>query len=368
MRGKAGHSLRAFASRAMLGGLLGIVGTVAWTTPAIAATAIGGLLDGAGTAVAHQAKPVGEATTTVVSQSAPSSAVTPPSTPPGPVPVDVSSPASATASPPSSSALPPTTSIARAPALSRSTTSSAAYKVPSAVPRPLSDMKRTITSGTIIRRVTSRAGLLVSRVATSAASSSSSASSLPSIVHLSAEGLPSLAVLEPLAAAVGSAPIAPLSGFRPTGGGLGFASGILSTPNLPGKGPIGSNGTPVSAWATVTAMPGGAGGWGLPPPRASPSTTLIEPTAVVAAGVLARSTAARAAAPSASARAPIGAHPAAPGSGFSSAAGSSSGFASLFLMLAGLLALGAPWARRLLRPFGRSRRPAPFVLIPERPG
>jgi hypothetical protein len=30
--------------------------------------------------------------------------------------------------------------------------------------------------------------------------------------------------------------------------------------------------------------------------------------------------------------------------------------------------LGAPWARRMLRPSGRSQRPAPFVLIPERPG
>jgi hypothetical protein len=60
--------------------------------------------------------------------------------------------------------------------------------------------------------------------------------------------------------------------------------------------------------------------------------------------------------------------PAAPASGFSSPAGSPSGFFSLFLLLAGLLALRAPWARRLLRPSGRSRRPAPFVVIPERPG
>jgi hypothetical protein len=37
-------------------------------------------------------------------------------------------------------------------------------------------------------------------------------------------------------------------------------------------------------------------------------------------------------------------------------------------MLVGLLVLGAPWVRRRLPLAGISRRPAPFVLIPERPG
>jgi hypothetical protein len=84
--------------------------------------------------------------------------------------------------------------------------------------------------------------------------------------------------------------------------------------------------------------------------------------------VLGGSSTAMAAAPTASAPALINAPPASPANGSSSAAGSPSGFFSLFLLLAGLLALGAPWARRLLQPPGRSRRPAPFVLIPERPG
>jgi hypothetical protein len=59
----------------------------------------------------------------------------------------------------------------------------------------------------------------------------------------------------------------------------------------------------------------------------------------------------------------------APVGGFSPGAGSSSGFAfSVFLTLAGLLALGAPWARRRMRLASKPRPTAPFVLIPERPG
>ena len=378
---KAEHFLRAVASRAVLGGL---VGTMAWTTPAVAASPVGGLLDGSGSAVINQAKPVGEATAAVVSQPVLSSAVSPPSTPPARVPVAVSSRASAAASPPSSSALALSRSIPRAAALSRSAiprstpaahpvnkvaskTTSVAYEVPSTVARPLSEVKRTATSGTIIRLVRSTAGLLVSRLATPAASASSSTSSLSSVLGLTAESLRSLAVLGPLAAAAGS-PITLFSGYCPTCDGVKFAIGIFSTLNMASKGPIGSNGIPASASIAVTAMPGAEGGWGLPPPRASRSTTLIEPTAVIAPGVFDGSAAATAAAESASARAPVTAPPAAPGSGFSSAAGSSSGLASLFLLLAGLLALGAPWTMRVLRPFGRLRRPAPFVLIPERPG
>ena len=363
---KAEHFLRAVASRAVLGGL---AGTMAWTTPAVGASPVGGLLDGSGSAVINQAKPVGEATAAVVSQPVLSSAVSPPSTPPARVPVAVSSRASAAASPPSSSALALSRSIPAAHPVNKvaSKTTSVAYEVPSTVARPLSEVKRTATSGTIIRLVRSTAGLLVSRLATPAASASSSTSSLSSVLGLTAESLRSLAVLGPLAAAAGS-PITLFSGYCPTCDGVKFAIGIFSTLNMASKGPIGSNGIPASASIAVTAMLGAEGGWGLPPPRASRSTTLIEPTAVIAPGVFDGSAAATAAAESASARAPVNAPPAAPGSGFSSAAGSSSGLASLFLLLAGLLALGAPWTMRVLRPFGRLRRPAPFVLIPERPG
>lgn len=49
------------------------------------------------------------------------------------------------------------------------------------------------------------------------------------------------------------------------------------------------------------------------------------------------------------------------------AAGTGSGL-SIFLILAGLLMLAAPWAKRRLRLASEPRRLAPFVLIPERPG
>jgi hypothetical protein len=58
-----------------------------------------------------------------------------------------------------------------------------------------------------------------------------------------------------------------------------------------------------------------------------------------------------------------------PVGGFSPEAGSSSGFAfSVFLTLAGLLVLGAPWARRRMRLASEPWPTAPFVLMPERPG
>jgi hypothetical protein len=50
-------------------------------------------------------------------------------------------------------------------------------------------------------------------------------------------------------------------------------------------------------------------------------------------------------------------------------AGGAAGFGfSIFITLAVLLVLGAPWTRRRLRSAGRPRWPAPFVLIPDRPG
>jgi hypothetical protein len=70
---------------------------------------------------------------------------------------------------------------------------------------------------------------------------------------------------------------------------------------------------------------------------------------------------------SARTRAPVEAPP--PLSGLSAAAGSTAGMGAMMLLtLAGLLVLGAPWAGRRLRLAGRSRWPAPFVLMPERPG
>jgi hypothetical protein len=59
----------------------------------------------------------------------------------------------------------------------------------------------------------------------------------------------------------------------------------------------------------------------------------------------------------------------APAGSSSSAVGSAAGASSIiFLTLAGLLAWGAPQALRRLRLASESRRPAPFVLIPDRPG
>jgi hypothetical protein len=58
-----------------------------------------------------------------------------------------------------------------------------------------------------------------------------------------------------------------------------------------------------------------------------------------------------------------------PVGGLFTASGSASGFAfSIFLALAGLLMLGAPWARRRIRLASESWPIAPFVLIAERPG
>jgi hypothetical protein len=165
---------------------------------------------------------------------------------------------------------------------------------------------------------------------------------------------------------VGATPILLPSGYRPAGGGVRLAPGGSSTLHPPMVGPVGTSVTPGSPWIAFTSTLSALSEWGLPPPRASSSTS-SGPTAASATSVFARSSTAMPAAPSASGPAPINAPPAAPASGFSSAAGSPFGF-SLFLLLAGLLALGAPWARRLLRPSGRSRRPASFVLIPERPG
>jgi hypothetical protein len=58
-----------------------------------------------------------------------------------------------------------------------------------------------------------------------------------------------------------------------------------------------------------------------------------------------------------------------PVGGVGGVAGSGSGSgASLFFVVAGLLLLGGSWRTRRLRIFSGSWRPAPFVLVPERPG
>ena len=65
--------------------------------------------------------------------------------------------------------------------------------------------------------------------------------------------------------------------------------------------------------------------------------------------------------PSPPAPAPIG--------GFSPAAASSAAFAfSIFLALTSLLVLGASRAGRRMRLVSKPWRPAPFLLMPERPG
>jgi hypothetical protein len=62
-------------------------------------------------------------------------------------------------------------------------------------------------------------------------------------------------------------------------------------------------------------------------------------------------------------------HVPAPGS-VTPATGTGSGFGglSIFLILAGLLMVAAPRTKRRLRLASEPWRPAPFVLIPERPG
>jgi hypothetical protein len=59
----------------------------------------------------------------------------------------------------------------------------------------------------------------------------------------------------------------------------------------------------------------------------------------------------------------------APVGGSTPAGGGASGFGfSVLLTLAGLLVLGAPWAGRRMRLASESWSPAPFLLMPERPG
>jgi hypothetical protein len=66
--------------------------------------------------------------------------------------------------------------------------------------------------------------------------------------------------------------------------------------------------------------------------------------------------------------APPGHAPPSPGGASpATAAGAGSGL-SIFLILAGLPMLAAPWAKRRLRLASEPWRLAPFVLIPERPG
>jgi hypothetical protein len=241
------------------------------------------------------------------------------------------------------------------------TTTGAAGQIASAAPRVVGQVKRTTGSVTIFRQVTSAGGLLGSSLPTAPPSPSS----LSSVVRLAPADLVSLPVIRPPALLVVAPPVA-LPGGR-AGGGTGIAPVGSSTLYPPIDGLIAAGVPPVSAWLAFTATLG-APTWGLPPPHASP-TSSAGPTAVAATSVLAGSSSGTAAAPSASARALVNSPADAPASGFASAAGSSSGVAFLlFLLLAGLLALGAPWVRRLLRPSGGSWRPAPFVLIPERPG
>jgi hypothetical protein len=99
-----------------------------------------------------------------------------------------------------------------------------------------------------------------------------------------------------------------------------------------------------SAWMTLSTLPADS-------PLASgtdaPGTSVgVRPTTPVA--------------PPEHAPSPGGASPA-------TAAGTGFGL-SISLILAGLLILAAPWAKRRLGLASEPWRPAPFVLIPERPG
>jgi hypothetical protein len=60
--------------------------------------------------------------------------------------------------------------------------------------------------------------------------------------------------------------------------------------------------------------------------------------------------------------------PAPGGSSSSAVAGSAGSGALLFLAIVGLFTLAGPWASRRLRILSDPQRPAPFVLIPQRPG
>src|SRR5262249_8389128 len=109
----------------------------------------------------------------------------------------------------------------------------------------------------------------------------------------------------------------------------------------------------------VTVGPFGANLWSL---GLSASETAVLPAWIAAMGTATGSHAA-VLQPSGSAPSPI------PGGGASPAGAGAAGLAfSIFRILAGLSVLGGPWTRRRLRLQSEPRWPAPFVLMPERPG
>ena len=431
MLGKAQHPPRPRARRAAHAIVAGLLGTVAWTAPAIAATPTAGALDGAGqpagqaavqttqtVAAVEDTAAVEDAVTKAASQAAPadrpSSALALPAAASVPA---ADSPSSSTPPIPSSHAAAPGTVAPLAHAVTltagkiaqtaRPTVSravdTAGHAATSAASTPgdvagssagrvlnQTTSHLTGTAGQVLNQTTSHqtetAGRVLHQTTTSQITS----------------GAGRLSALPASTSPVGAAPTALPIGRLPAGDGNRLVPGD-SAPHPPPMGPTGTGGAPGSGSPAVTATPpsissgpaasstpGFAGFVHSAATRAPGSPTLtsifwrglpatpgwITTSSAAPAGVLLADLltggyrAAMAAGRSAS---PPGssarARPPAPAGGLSSAAGSASGFAfSILLTLAGLMVLGAAWGRRRLRLASEPWPLAPFVLIPERPG
>jgi hypothetical protein len=177
----------------------------------------------------------------------------------------------------------------------------------------------------------------------------------------------------------GRAPRLPLSAAKPIGGGgesastmpaAGASSSPVHTP-LAGGGSGGPGGASPSGGSSGSHGPR-SGSAGLLPGSGSLLPSSLASTTIASLGGLLATGASREA--HNGTRPASGVSTATPGpspgpGGGSAPSGGASGFGfSVFLTLAGLLVLGAPWATRRTRLASESWLVAPFLLMPERPG
>jgi hypothetical protein len=361
---------------------MGLVGATAWAAPVLAANPAGGILGGAEQTVtdatqtvSKAAKPVGEATATTLS---------PPASP------EASSPA-APASPP---ALPAgAASISSAAITAPQPVAPVDSAVENALPKPVAPVDSAVENALPkpVAPVDSAVTQLTSAKSTVAGAplgglASTLASTLGQVTNTQGAGAPLGGLASTLASTLGQV-------TNTTGNGGLVApsfptppSSALTLPAPPSLGPRpaivapgGSSGLPMGSVAPTFLiahdLKGGGGGFAFGGHR-SPESMPFAPapggpmpwneTFALGGSASSCSFGGISSGP-APVHAPPG--PPTPGGVSSSVAGlsGSSGF-SVFLLLAGLMALGALQAKRRLRLASESWCPAPFLLMPERPG